>query len=336
MEVPDYVKESSVHTDDVASLTPAQFGLPHRREFPLDTPGHVFLSYGYCKSAGIKTSELMEKILKAGAFFSIEADLTKIDAAFDNLTKKASEEKPYALYIDFGTAQPDAENPGIKVGGVRGFYPISSGYEVEQSALKLANERAKIPIELFAEGCRNLVKAATEHKVELRLLPRQIADYGIERIPNPEYLEKAAADRKAATGDELYEDLALTANENPEGMPAHAYAELWLSADRINGYKAASKSEPDPFLIFNSGPTVESIERSIESWTVVGGSAVPVEKVAAIKEADLNRWFPKPIAERLGVLVKKAVAHVKGSELAAGISELEAGIQATLLKHLAS
>lgn len=338
LEVPDYVKESSVEDEAIAPLTDAQFGIPHRREFPLDTPGHVYLSYGFCKSAGIQTSELMAKILKAGSFFAIDADLTKIDEAFDNLTKSASEgkEKQFALYIDFGEAKEASTNPGEKLGGVRGFYPIGSDFEVEQSAIKLANERSRIPVELFAEASRNLVKAAKEFSVPQRLLPRQVLNYGVERLPQADFLLKEAAARSATTGDTFYEEVAATAIENPEGVATHDYAELWVQADRQNGYKSASKHDLDPFMIFNSGPTVEAMERNIESWTVVAGAAVPVEKVATVKEADLNKWFAKPVAEKLSGIVKKAVGRVKGSELAVALGELEFGLQKAFLKHLAA
>lgn len=335
MEVPDYVKESSISDEAVEGLTNAQFGISHLREFPLDTPGHTFLSYGYCKSAGIQTSDLMAKILKAASFFSIESDLTKIDEAFDSLTKQASEEKHFALYMDFGAPKEASTNPGEKLGGVRGFYPINNAFEVEQSAVKLANERSRIPLELFAEASRNLVKAAADFSLPARLLPRQVVSYGIARLPSPEFLLKAAAERCAATGDNFYEEVAATALENPEGMGSHDYAELWLQADRQNGYKSASKNDPDPFLIFNSGPTVEAIDRQIESWTVVAGAAVPVEKVASVKEADLKKHFAAPLAAKLMDIVKKATERVRGSELAVSIGELDTKIQQAFLRHLA-
>jgi hypothetical protein len=336
LDVPDYVKESSLSDEAIAALPNSIFGTSHRREFPLDTPGHVYLSYGFCKSAGIRTSELMEKILKAASFFAIEADLTKIDDAFNNLVKKASEEKPYALHIDFGPAQPDAENPGMKAGGVQGFYPISTPYEIEQSAVKLANERSRIPLELFCEACRNIVKAAKVAQVPSGALPRSVNLYGVERMPQPDFLEKMAAERKAITGDEIYTDIATAALEGGDDKSSHAFAELWLQADRLNGYKAASKNEPDPFMIFNSGRTVEEAERQLESWTVLNGAAVPVEKIAALKEADVTKWYAKPIAEKIVGIAKRAAERIKGSELAVAIGELEAGIQASLHRRLAN
>jgi hypothetical protein len=276
----------------------------------------------------------MEKILKAASFFTIEADLAKIDDAFNNLTKKASEEKPYALTIDFGPAQPGAENPGVKQGGVHGFYPISNAFEIEQSAVKLANERSRIPLELFAEACRNVVQAAKTAQVATNLLPRSVTVYGVERMPQPDFLLKVAAERTAATGDSIYEDIATSALDGIEEKSSHDFAELWLQADRLNSYKAASKNEPDPFQIFNSGITVEEADRQLESWTVLNGTAVPVDKIASLKEADVTKWYAKPIAERIVGIIKKAADRVKGSELAVSIGELEAGIQASLHRRL--
>lgn len=334
LDVPDYVKESSISDESVESLPDSIFGISHRREFPLDTPGHVFLSYGFCKSAGIRTSELMEKILKAASFFTIEADLTKIDDAFNSLVKKAAEEKPYALNIDFGPPQPDAENPGIKAGGVHGFYPIGTAFEIEQSAVKVANEKSRIPLELFSEACRNIVNAAKAASIPFNILPRRVTEYGVERMPQPDFLEKMALERKTATGDDLYVDIATSAIEGIDDKTSNDFAELWLQADRLNGYKAASKNEPDPFQIFNSGVTVEEANNHLESWTVVNGAAVPVSKVASLKAADVTKWYPKPIADSILGIVKKAADRIKGSELTVEIGALAGNVQASLLRRL--
>lgn len=336
MEVPDYVKESSILPEDVAALTDSQFGRSQSREFPLDTPGHVYLSYGHCKSAGIEEPDLIQKILKAGAFFSIESDLAAIDSAFSSLTKKASEEKRYAIYLDFGIANPQSPNPGEKVGGVHGFYPINSPAEIEESAVKVANERTRLPLEIFAEASRNLVKAAAEQSVPERLLPVIVQTYGVDRVPSAEYVLKAAADRSAATGDTIYADIAQAAIENEEGRPSHEFAELWLQADRLNDFKSASKHDPDPFMILASGRTVAEVDREIESWTVLNDSAVPVTKLASVTEKDLTRRFSPAVVAQLMPIVKRAAQQAKGSELTVELGRLEQPVQVAFLHHLAA
>lgn len=332
LEAPDYVKNASILAEDVAALPNGAFAVPHKREFPIDEPGHVWLSYGYCKSASIADTAVIQKLRTAGEFFGITKDLEALDAAFSQLTKKASHTRQFAIHIDFGEPNPDESNPMRKSGGVHGFYPIGTTFEVESSAVKLANEQPRIPLELFAEGCRNLVKAANEHGVAISFLPKRILEYGVERIPSPEVLAQFAELRKAATGDDIYEQIAASASANPEGMASHEWAELWLNADRQNGYKAA-RHEPDPFLLFNSGPTIEDIDRHIESFVDIGGAPIPVTKVASVREDAVRKWFPKAAAEKLITLIKQA-ATVTGSELTAAFADVEPTVANTFVKRL--
>lgn len=329
---PDYVKNASILAEDVATLSNGAFAVPHKREFPIDDPGHVWLSYGYCKSANIRDTALLEKLCAAGDFFGIAADLKALDDAFAQLTKKASHERQFAIHIDFGDPDPASQVAMRKSGGVHGFYPIGTAFEVESSAIKLANEQARIPLELFAEGCRNLVKAAADHGVALSYLPKRILEYGVERIPAPEVITQFAEMRKAATGDDIYEQIAQAAIANVDGQGSHEWAELWINADRQNGYKAA-KHEPDPFLLFNSGPTMAEVDRQIESFVDIHGAPVPVTKVASVREEAVRKWFPKAAAERLIALVKQA-ATATGSELTAAFSDIEPAVANTFVKRL--
>ena len=114
--------------------------------------------------------------------------------------------------------------------------------------------------------------------------------------------------------------------------PAHEWAELWINADRQNGYKAA-KHEPDPFLLFNSGPTMAEVDRQIESFVDIHGAPVPVTKVASVREEAVRKWFPKAAAERLIALVKQA-ATATGSELTAAFSDIEPAVANTFVKRL--
>ena len=332
MEAPDYVKAASILPEDVANLPDGAFAIPHRREFPVDTAGHVWLGYGYCKSANIADADLLAKLQKAAALFSIAEDLKAIDTAFSQLVKQASHTKAFAVKIDFGDPDPTATVPMRKSGGVHGFYPISSAFEVENSAVKLANDQPRIPLEVFAEGCRNLVKAAREFGVSAGALPKRILDYGVERVPVPEVLTHFAEMRKAATQDDIYLQIAQSAINGDETRASHEWAELWLNADRQNGIKQA-RTEPDPFLLFNSGPTVEEMERQIESWVDIAGAPVPVTKVASVREEVVRKWFSKDPADKLMALVKQA-ASATGSELTLAFQSVDKAIASAFLQRL--
>lgn len=332
LTAPDYVKNASILAEDVAELPNGAFALPHKREFPIDEAGHVWLSYGYAKSASVNDALLLGKLKQAGELFGIADDLQAIDDAFSSLVKKASTEREYAVQVDFGPGDETSNEPMKKAGGIRGFYPIGTGFEIESSAIKLANDQQKIPLELFADGCRNLVKAAQAKGVSLDFLPKRVTEYGVERLPSPEVIGHYAELRKQATGDDIYEQIAKAATEDPEQHASHEWAELWLNADRQNGYKVA-RHEPDPYLIFNSGPTVAEIERQIESWVDIAGAPVPVTKIASIREDTVRKWFSKENADRLVSLVKQAATST-GSDLTAAFRQIDQTLAVNFLKRL--
>lgn len=334
VDAPDYVKSASVIAEDIDPLPNGAFAVPHKREFPVDTAGHVWLSYGYCKSAGINDTTILGKLKQAASLFEITKDIEAIDAAFDQMAKSASQapNKQFAINIDFGDPDPGSDVPMRKSGGVHGFYPISTQFDIEASAVKLANDQQKIPLEVFVEGCRNLVKAATDLKVDMNFLPKRITDYGVERIADPATLMHFAEMRKAATNDPIYGEIAEAAVQNNDGLGSYEYAELWLKADHLNGYKKA-KHEPDAFLLFNSGPTVEAMERQIESWVDIGGAPVPVTKVASVREETVRKCFAKETAEKLIKLVKQAASST-GSELTAAFLDLDDGVKKAFVKRV--
>lgn len=330
LEAPDYAKEASVIEEDVQGLPDAAFGRPHLREFPLDTPGHVWLSHGFVKAAGVRDPILEEKIKQAGALFGITEDLAKIDQAFSQLTKQASHDRYYAITIDFGQEDDAKKSTATKQAGMQGFYPITTATELENSAVKLVNDRKKIPLELFADGCRNIVKRAGELKVANNYLPQTVLRYGVERLPDPWIVKCAAELRTEITKDPIYQELAEAALAQPES--SYDFAELWLQADRMNGVKMG-RFDPDPFEIMNSGQTKEEAEKFIESWVSIAEAPVPREKVAAVTEADLRKRFQKDTADKLLLLVKKA-GTTDGSVLTNDFAALDKATQVSFVKFL--
>ena len=329
LSVPDYVKEASIIEEDIIPLPAAVFGRPQFREFPLDTLGHVWLSYGYCKSAGIRETDLLAKITKAAELHGITKDLEAIDQALAQLTKKASHDQYYAITIDFGQEDPENKSASKRT-GKHGFYPLAGPFQVEESAVKMANEKSRIPLDLFVDGCRNIVKRAKELNVPTNYLPKAILEYGIERVPDDNVVKMAAAQRVEQTGDEIYNQIAEAALTNPES--AYDYAELWLRADRQNGVKI-SKATMNPYQIMNSGPTVDQVDNFIESWVSIAGAPVPRVKVATMQEEVVRKSFAKEVADKLMDLIKQA-SKTSGADLTNAFNELEKNVQVNFMKLL--
>ncbi len=334
--VPEFVKSASVLAEDVAALGAHQFARPSRREFPIDTPGHVFLSYGYCKSAGIEDADLLQTLRQAAGKFGLAQELETIDATFAGLEKQASGPEPlFAVYLDLGAAQPEAEHPLLKSGGVQGFYPINSEEEVKASAFKLVHDREKLPLECFVDGCRSLVKRAGDLNISRRMLPRLVDDYGTPRVVDFDLLEQQAQARERATGDTLYGEIVKSAQVNAERQPMSAYLGLWKQADDQNGV-VYSKSTWDPYRLFNSGITQAAYDQELEKWATVNSVPVPCAALARLSLTKLAKFFPQKLTEALSDLVKKAAVD-QGTEVSHLIeTQLDADSRTTLLRLLAA
>ena len=330
-QVPDHAKEASVHDDAFENLASHEFADPVRREFPIDSRGHVYLSYGYIKSAGVQDKYIIAGVRAAADRFGMKEDLDALDAKFDALVKQASApERRHAIYVDFGPGDPTSENVNIKSGGVKGFYPMNSEMQVEDSAIKLANDRISLPISLFAEGCRTICKEAKAIGVPDSRVPRIVREYGEPRVVDLDFVDHCAEMRKQATGDDLYLDIARTAHAEPE-RSADDFIDLWRQADDLNGVKYGS-STIDPWRVFYSGITVSEMDQELEKFAMIQGCPVPVSALATVKEASVRKHLPRAIADQVLSVVKSAADKSLGSSLTAMVEAFQPATQGTLLK----
>lgn len=305
MTVPDFVKNATVDAESVAGLGDHIFADPVRREFPLDNAGHTFLSYAYCKSASVSNTLLLDRIKKAAQRHGITSELQSIDAAFDGLQKQAATSIAFAVQIDFGAGDPNSDHPHIKSGGVKGFYPINSTEEIENSSRQIANDRSRIPLPVFVEGCQAIVKAASEFHMSDHQLPKVVLQYGLERMPNHEYVEHEAELRRKLTGDDIYGEIAKSAAENAENRPMSDYVALWAEADNQHGLDY-TRSVVDPWFIFNSGPVKSTYDTQINQWLLIQNVAVPRAALARLPEEEVRKRFNKEASEKVLAAVKSA------------------------------
>lgn len=333
-EAPDYVKQASVDPEDPALqvLPPTAFADQVNREFPLDNAGHVWLGYAFCKAAGLEKP--LPVLRRAGELYGITADLDALDAKLVPAIKEAAAapQPRYAIYVDFQEADPAAELAFKKSGGVHGFYPINDAHQVATAAVKLANDKPQIPLELFAEGCRAIVKAASELKLAANSLPKLVRQYGTLCLPDPAILNQAAEMRKEATGDAAYLALArkaLAASESDYSP----FAEEWLALDRKHNFKAASTDGfACPFLLMHSGMSVADRDAELKNWVAIGEAVVPRAKVASAETASLTKWFGKELAGKLEGLVK-AAGTATGAEVTAAFGELPVAVQKEFVRR---
>jgi hypothetical protein len=337
LALPDYVKEASLDDESAKTWGDGAFAWPARREFPCHTPGHAYWSHAYIKSAGINDPVLKQCVARAVELFGIEADVAAFDAAFDSHTKQAAAPAPRcAIELNFGDGSQvkTAAESSTTLKGVHGFYPINTADEVELSAEQLAKDASRLPLLLVVDGCENLVKAAKTHAVPENRLPSFVLAYGRDRLPDPEFLTSQAEKRATETNDGLYRELAVTAIENPEGLPAKAYAELWHTADLQNGVKYSS-TNLDAFRIFKTGIHQETQEAEFAKWCMVNATAVPAEAIQRIPENRIRALLPKQAAETLLEVIKEARQMpelARGERLSARLGQMSQAIQKTALR----
>jgi hypothetical protein len=326
--VPDYVKQANVDAEAVAELPITCFADQAHNEFPINTPAHAFLSYAYCKSAGIVNPLIVARIKKAGAKLGITGDLEKIDAAFGH-KKQASivNERKFAISIDF---EDGNEKQACALKGIQNFYPINDAGEIQTSAIELDNDKGRIPLPLYVQGAREIMKAASAAKMEDRLLPDRIRQYGVEHFPDFDYVNQEAERRVSITGDTVYDDIAKTAAVNAEFKEMDDYAKLWELADARNGI-TCSRSLPDPYRIFNSGLNKQAYADGLDQHIVLGGAVVPIAAIAQIDTTKVQQRFPKAAAADILELVKSA-AKTATDDATVLAASLSGSVQKALLR----
>lgn len=330
LEVPEYVKTSSCDPEDIETLVPKQFADTQHTEFPIDTPGHTYLSYGYYKSAGARNEDILKRINQAAKAHGIQADLLTLDERLASTVKRASSvKKAFAVELDYGAGDPEGEGL-VKQGGVHGFYPINNEFEVENSATAILEHKHRIPLDVFVAGCREIVKAASVHNVKLH---KTVLNYGIEKFPNYDYVKWAASARTRDTGDPVYVEIAECAETDAE-TPTEQFIELWQTADDQNNVQY-SEFRPDPWDIFNSGMSKAAVEAKTQQWAVLADVPVPVDSVRQFPEAQLDKYFSKESAAKLKEIVKQAATQ-DGPDLTNSLSSVEPTIQKSFLKLLAA
>lgn len=302
---PDFVKECAVDEQAVKDLPTHLFADPARREFPLDDAGHVWLGYGYCKSAGVSNPDVLRRLRVTGTQLGISSELDRIDAAFPTMEKKASAPRRFhALAIDFGPGDANAQDPMVKAGGVVSFYPCNDADDVRTSACQLGNDLGRIPDELFVEASRNLVKAAHELRVPVSVLPSLVGYYGADRLPDVDLLEKTAAERAEQTKDDTYTNLVKAyLDSNGDWLPL---AEQWKQADTKHNLQGTLKDFTSCYPLFLSGPIREDYERELAKWAAVGETLVPMSQLAAIPMNSIKAHFPAATASQVSEAVKLA------------------------------
>lgn len=300
IEVPDFVKGAAVDSEDTDTLQPHEFADTVNREFPLVTPGQVYLGLAYMKLAGIDDPKVSQRLKRAASLHNIDAEVAKLEEALGGTQKQASAGAiEFAITIDF-----EGSPEHMKSAGTNSFYPIHTAEAIETSARQICEDRRRMPIGLFIEGCQSIVKAARVHNVPTRLIPSAVWEYGDDYFVDYDHVAFQAEKRASVTQDDIYTEIAKAAAEDLD-TPVSNWIDAWREADHQHGIEG-TPGVKDAYRIFYSGVDKQAFDQKMSDWVVVGGAAVPKSALAAIPVEDLLKNFPANMAGELTNIVKRA------------------------------
>lgn len=311
LTAPAFVKECSVDAEAVKDLPAWQFALPAQRLFPIDSAGHVWLSYAYMKSASVQVPGLSERLVDAAESFKIGGDQLKaIDEAFAPQATKQAAAPKFAVTVDFGAGDPASDDLMIKAGGVRGFYPINTKVELVDAARALQDDCFRIPEATYIEGCRNIVKEAKGHPGVS--LPSLVEFYGEERLPNLAQLEKTSATSLEHTKDTAYVELLKQATTCAAAIDIEGLqkcADAWLAKDQEHFGPQALPKQESIYGAFQGGDRLALVQGRMAKWASLGNALVPHAALADIAEDDVRARFSKGLVEQIFPVIKAAAAE---------------------------
>ena len=207
-------------------------------------------------------------------------------------------------------------------------------HEVESSAAELDNHKRRLPLDLYVQGAREIVKTAAALNMPTDRLPDRIRLYGTEYLPNFEHIEQEAQRRERITGDDSYTAIAKSAAVNEEGKCMDDYVKLWTLADAWNGVQP-SQTILDPYRIFNTGMSKAAYDQALKQHVLLAGTIVPIAAIAQVDTDTVKRHFPKEAATAVMALVKSAT-EAATDEVTVLVGDLTKTVQNALLRLIAA
>lgn len=265
ISVPEYVSIDGINKNANVKIWADNLN----KEYPIDTPENIWLSYAYIKTANEKHScyqEIVDTLELAAAANNIYHDVKQIDRELNQFEKHAHAQE-YALSID---------DEGV----ITNYYPLNDVYEIEKSARALADDMHKMPIEFFHDACKEVVKAAKQKNVDTDYIPRKVYKHGVETEIDFKYAAIVADQRKDYVDDEevkeLYTEIVKWASKDPENI--REYIDLFSKLDRSYNIKYSNVT-PDPFSAFYSGSESEEINKIASTHVVIDSTVIPFEDI---------------------------------------------------------
>jgi hypothetical protein len=281
------LKEASVIPDWLAGAPDAEAvkGLPSSsfadtgaRLMPIHDKQAAWLSavssYAYGTPAGPWAERLKKACHAYGIVDSVKAAIEVLRPVENSNQKEAAAESPKIYGLTLDTAD-----------GPANFYRLDLPGLVEKSAREMHTDlnESRFPEAWIAKAARELMKVAAERGYPTSTFPATIVELGTERLPSPDYIDMAIAERQRAGipegGDEFYRKSAamLCANE----VSLEDAALVWELADRRFGIEGKCAS---PVKSLNSGMSVAEVEKIAKEVVLFRDQWIPLAAIQALPQ----------------------------------------------------
>jgi len=164
-EIPGVEKFAGTHSSAFADV--------QNREYPLTSRELVFFGSLHYRGRGGKDPEVLERFNKAAAAHDLTAELAHYEPLFAKAQVKSAAAEPARPRV--ALLVKSASGPDIEA------YPITCREDISFAAACCASDffSGALPVPLFGQAAREIVKAAAEHGVEN--LPKAIYEAGVVR-----------------------------------------------------------------------------------------------------------------------------------------------------------
>ncbi len=316
--LPDYVATAEVLTKAATvGWTGNAFADPISREFPIFDKAATWLSYAYFRGAG-RSGQIATIIKAAGAHFGISEDLVKIDTALATQKQASAPEPVFALPAGSVADHPDTS-----------FYPIGNSGDIEDSAMRLVNDRRNLSLNSFYKAATAIVEASKAFADVS--LPEVVKVAGTRRTPDFKVAKEVALRRGRDVGDpemaQLYADIVKAAEEGTDS--AEDLVEVWEELDAVAGVKYA-RGVVDPHAALFSGPTEEFMDKLASETLLIDDVLVPAAAIASIPRRTIEDRFLSAHATQ--VLEWQKLAATNAPAANAKVQELGSATRTELIK----
>ena len=295
---PDWVVSQAMpEAGEFSKKAASAFADPKRRLLPICSKSAAFHSAINIFAKPDEYDEAtLERVKEACAFYEIEHEILPYAELFsDEFSKSASLNE----LTDGRYAINDVIN-----GEQFKLLPLNDSDDVLSSAFDLAKMASdnRIHLLMFVPAAREIVKAAADHNVNMRL-PALITRFGVERFPDAESASKKIQGREELCKDAtIRERLAAdyqAAIANVEADPEDAMAKV-AAIDHAAGLEPSyrlSSLVPNPFDIVFGGALVADAEKAAQENVMVREVLVPLDALQKITALDAGYRLSKSASD---------------------------------------